>query len=168
MLRLLFFFATLLPYTYVNAQKEHEVREENAIQALSFLVGNWAGPGISYGADKSQTPYYDTEYVRFDLDKKLLLINARGERDGKQTYALHTVIYYDVKSGHYWYTPYSGGKPRSFKCALNDKKFICLNKAGDFRLTFQRLKNGEWNEYGQRLANGQWQKTFETILTSKN
>ena len=58
-----------------------ESEEKNAISALGFLVGNWEGPGISYAADGNQTRYDDTEFVRFDLDQKLLLINAAGRRD---------------------------------------------------------------------------------------
>lgn len=162
MLKVVFVFSMTWG-SLANAQKS----EREAIEALDFLVGSWAGPGISYGVDNSQTKYHDTEYVRFDLDKKLLLINARGERNKKTTYALHTVVYYDVAAGHYWYTPYSGKKPRRFKCDINNRAFVCLNKTHDFRLTFQRLEDGRWNEYGERYTHKKWNKTFETILLPK-
>jgi len=139
-----------------------------AIAKLGFLVGNWEGPGISFAGDGAQTAYYDTEYVRFDLDKSLLLINAKGMRpDGTLSYQLHTVIYYDVETERYIYTPYAGRTPRSFNCQLDEpEKLLCLNGAEDYRLTFQRLSNGRWNEFGERLNAGAWAKSFETILTA--
>lgn len=143
-----------------------ESEEKNAISALGFLVGNWEGPGISYAADGSQTGYHDTEFVRFDLDQKLLLINAAGKRDdGTISYQLHTVIYYDAAAGHYVYTPYAGRTPRSFHCQLDETpKLLCLNADQNYRLTFQRLSNGAWNEFGERLEGDLWSKSFETIL----
>ena len=144
---------------------------DTPIAKLDFLTGNWAGPGVSYASDGSQSTYHDTEYVRFDLDASLLLINARGKKpNGDTIYQLHTVINYDEAAGHYWYTPYSdkGRKASSFSCELVDKQFICLTEDKSFRLTFQRLEDGTWNEFGERLKDGKWNKTFETILSPAN
>lgn len=143
--------------------------EQSAIAALEFLVGDWAGPGVSYRDDGSEVSYRDTEYVRFDLDNKLLLINARGERsDGTTSYSLHTVIYYNLEKERYIYTPYSGARePRSFECTLNDTpQLVCYIADNTYRLTFQRLPDGKWNEFGERLIDGAWQKNFETILSA--
>lgn len=150
-------------FSPTNAQ-ESEAQE--AISALGFLVGDWEGPGVSYAADGSQTNYHDTEFVRFDLDKKILLINAAGKRaDGTVSYQLHTVIYYDVAAGHYVYTPYAGRAPRRFHCQLDETpKLLCLNEDENYRLTFQRLPDGAWNEFGERLGEDIWSKSFETIL----
>ncbi len=144
--------------------------QQTQISKLDFLLGNWAGGGISYANDGTQTPYFDTEYVRFDLDQNLLLINAKGERGGATTYQLHTVIYYDVDAKHYWYTPFSAQGSRRFACTLKTQQsgrpqFICFNEAKDYRLTFQRMQDGKWNEFGERLKDGEWRKNFETILS---
>lgn len=140
-----------------------------AISKLDFLVGNWAGLGISYSADGTQTSYHDTEHVRFDLDKNLLLINARGEKpDGEMIYSLHTVIFYNSQSQKYIYTPFTGkNKVITFECTLNDlPQLICLTQNQDYRLTFQRLDDGGWNEYGEVLKDGEWVKNAETILSA--
>ena len=148
------------------AQATSESEAKTAIERLDFLAGNWGGEGLSFAEDGTQTRYYDTEHVRFDLDNHLLLINAKGERDGQLTYQLHTVIYYDVEAQHYLYTPYSGRRAaRSFNCDLNKQKLICLTEAKAFRLTFQRLADGRWNEFGERLIDDKWRKTFETKLS---
>jgi len=153
-----------------ETQKMELTETQTAISKLEFLVGNWGGPGISYGADGTETRYHDTEFVRFDLDRHLLLINARGENsDGETTYSLHTVIHYDAEVKSYVYTPYSGKRPpRSFDCTLNDTpQFICLTQDQSYRLTFQRLPDGRWNEFGERLNGGAWVKNFETILSAQ-
>lgn len=142
--------------------------QDNPVAKLDFLVGNWAGPGVSFASDGSESHYHDTEYVRFDLDHSLLLINARGETQaGVISYQLHTVINYDKAAGHYWYTPYSDKdrKASSFSCDLIKQQFLCLSQDKSYRLTFQRLEDGKWNEFGERLSDGKWRKTFETILS---
>ncbi len=162
------FLSLWMPLVAVSAaaQISKGTSKETAIYALDFLAGNWAGPGISYAADGTTSVYHDTEYVRFDLEGRLLLINARGDVDGETTYALHTVIWYDSEAEHYWYTPYTGQRrPRRLACRLEDQKFLCANEAKTFRLTFQRLEDGRWNEFGERLEDGHWRKTFETRLS---
>lgn len=151
--------------TTAMADEVEQTQEQKAISALEFLTGNWSGPGQSIDNEGNVSEYHDTEFVRFDLDRNILLINARGERDGQTVYQLHTVIYFDSKKQHYFYTPYRGVEPRSFACNLVDRQFICFNDDRDFRLTFQRLEDGRWNEFGERLVEGAWVKTFETKLT---
>jgi len=166
---LVIFSACAEPHKYDESQAAELTETQTAISKLKFLVGNWAGAGTSYGTDGTETRYHDTEFVRFDLDRNLLLINARGENsEGETTYSLHTVIHYDVEAQNYVYTPYSGKRlPRSFNCILNDQpQFICLTQDQSYRLTFQRLPDGRWNEFGERLQGERWVKNFETILSS--
>jgi len=175
--RLFAFMAALLlcsacaePRQEREPQAAELTETQTAISNLKFLVGNWAGSGTSYGVDGTETRYHDTEFVRFDLDRNLLLINARGENsEGETTYSLHTVIHYDAEAQSYVYTPYSGKRPpRSFDCTLNDTpQFICLTQDQSYRLTFQRLPDGRWNEFGERLNGERWVKNFETILSSQ-
>jgi hypothetical protein len=139
--------------------------ERLAIEKLEFLVGNWAGEGVSYANNGSESEYYDTEDVWFDLQNSLLIIQARGFRDNKQFYGLHTVIYFDKEKQKYVYNPYSSsGLSRSFYCDLKAKKLLCYLEDQSYRLTFQRTADGKWNEFGERLTDGAWQKNFETIL----
>jgi len=143
--------------------------QPNPIEALEFLTGHWEGPGVSYLEDGKTQDFHDIENVRFDLDANLLLINAKGLIDGELLYQLHTVIYYDHEAGHYFYTPFRGKKkPVPSKCQLKKQQFKCMNINNDARLTFQRLPDGGWNEYGEKLIDGQWQKYFETKLYPKD
>ena len=149
----------------VSVAQGQEDGERAAIKKLEFLVGHWAGKGTSFADDGTQSTYYDTEDVWFDVKNTLLIIQARGFRGNEQFYGLHTVIYYDIDAGHYWYNPYRANGARRFKCTLLGQIFSCLSPDEKFRLTFKRTETGEWNEYGERLKeNGDWLKTFETIL----
>ena len=163
--------SSVLGFGVANAQPQPSFEtERDAISALEFLTGKWEGKGISYGSDGAESEYFDTEHVRFDLNQNLLLINARGERGGEQTYALHTIIYFDLTAQRYMYTPYSGRHrgvvPTPMECTLEDEKLHCITTSKTFRLTFQRLDDGAWNEFGERKTDGKWRKTFETILSA--
>jgi hypothetical protein len=143
---------------------EEETLHQDKIKALSFLVGSWAGEGRSYADDGSNSSYFDTEDVWFDVENSLLIIQAKGFRDNKQFYGIHTVIYYDEAQGHYWYNPYTAKGARAFSCDLGNKVFLCHTPDKTFRLTFRRTESGQWNEFGEKLVDGHWQKTFETLL----
>ncbi|UTW57247.1 hypothetical protein KFE96_10260 [Kordiimonas sp. SCSIO 12603] len=156
--------ATFLFTAAIEAQ-DTKTPEQTAIEKLEFLVGEWEGPGISYRQDGRESQYHDKESVWFDVQNSLLIIQARGFRDGRQTYGLHTVINYDAEAGHYWYNPYtSKGVSRPFKCVLEAKEFKCRVEDGSYRLTFRRTEDGSWNEFGERKTEAGWQKNFETIL----
>ena len=144
---------------------EGQTPEQEAIRQLEFLTGSWAGEGRIFAADGTYSTYHDTEKVWFDANDNLLIIQANGFRDGERTYSLHTVIYYDAVAGNYKYKPFTGGSdPVPLVCALEQGEFRCLNAEGTYRLTFRRLDNGDWNEFGEAYREGAWTKNFETIL----
>lgn len=168
-LRLTAFLVLIFGTAGISAQEADE--EQRAMAQLDFLVGHWVGPGVAYNnvsVDSAGTarPYVDTEIISYDLDGKIMVIKARGQKAGQTSYQLHTIIYYDKDNGRYIYTPYAGRAPRSFNCDLVKSELICLTEAKTFRLTFRRLPDGRWNEFGERLFDGTWRKTFETKLNS--
>lgn len=154
----------LLLFSFSSNADDAATVAQIKMKALSFLVGNWVGEGQSYDDAGVGSPYTDTESVWFDAEDSLLIIQAKGVRDDKPFYGIHTVIYYDEAVEHYWYNPYTAGGARAFSCNLVDKKFLCHTADKTFRLTFRRTDEGQWNEFGERLVDGQWKKTFETLL----
>ncbi|MBO1255478.1 hypothetical protein J3L16_07245 [Alteromonas sp. 5E99-2] len=144
-----------------------ETVQQSAMKKLSFLVGSWAGDGQSFDDKGGASSYYDTEDVWFDVQESVLIIQAKGFRNNEQFYGIHTVIYYDEENKHYWYNPYTAKGARPFSCTLSEQVFACLTESETFRLTFQRTKNGLWNEFGERLVDGTWHKTFETRLKER-
>ncbi|AXT20708.1 hypothetical protein D7030_11960 [Flavobacteriaceae bacterium AU392] len=136
--------------------------EQKAMKKLSFMIGDWKGSGTSYPKEKN-TPYNVMSTVQYDLDGELIVLRHRSIRNNKTILALHTLIYYNKEDGFYYYNAYRRSGARPFKCKLNDEKLICeIN--GNYRLTFQQTKKGEFNEFGQRLTDGKWIKNFEDIL----
>lgn len=135
--------------------------EQLAMKKLSFMVGDWSGSGTSYPTEKNK-PYQTKATVRYDLDGELIVLRHRSIRDQKTILALHTLIYYNKKDGFYYYNAYRRSGARPFKCKVTDGKLLCeIN--GNYRLTFQRTKKGEFNEFGQRLIDGKWVKNFEDL-----
>ena len=142
--------------------------EQKAMKKLSFLIGDWKGSGTSYPKEENK-PYDVVSTVRYDLDGELLVLRHRSKRGNKTLLALHTLIYFNKEDGFYYYNAYRKNGARPFKCKLNEGKFNCeIN--GNYRLTFQKTKEGAFNEFGQRLIDGKWIKNFEDILypSSKN
>ncbi len=148
--------------TLVSAQSA----EQKAMKKLSFLIGDWKGSGTSFPKEENK-PYDVISTVEYDLDGELLVLRHRSTRGDKTVLALHTLIYFNKEDGHYYYNAYRRNGARPFKCKLNDGQFICeIN--GNYRLTFQKTKEGNFNEFGQRLIDGKWVKNFEDILQSSS
>lgn len=139
--------------------------EQLAIKKLDFLIGNWAGEGQSFNEEGLASDYFDTEDVSYDVNQSIVVIRANGYKNEENTYSLHTIIHYDSTLKHYWYRPFTAKGARQYRCDLIEQQLLCLNPSNNFRLTFQRLGNGQWNEFGERLTpDGRWIKTFETKL----
>lgn len=147
------------------AQSTSLTEEQIAMQKLSFLMGNWSGKGTSYDQLGKASDYFDTENIWYDVKESILVIQANGYKDERHTYSLHTIVHYDEAAKHYWYQPFTAKGARKYRCDLNNKKLLCHNENDTFRLTFQRLENGQWNEFGERKdQNDKWFKSFETKL----
>jgi len=154
--------AFFMSSTVLFAQSE----EQKAMKKLSFLIGDWKGSGTSYPT-KENKPYDVISNVSYDLDGELLVLRHRSTRGDKTVLALHTLIYFNKEDGFYYYNAYRRSGARPFKCKLNDGIFICeIN--GNYRLTFRKTKEGNFNEFGQRLIDGKWVKNFEDILQSSS
>ena len=139
-----------------------QTEEQKAMAKLSFLIGDWKGQGTSYPKAENE-PYQVLSKVRYDLDGELLVLRHRSTRNDSTLLALHTIMYYNKEDGYYYYNAYRRSGARPFQCQLKDDQFICeIN--GNYRLTFQRTENGEFNEFGQRLVDDKWIKNFEDIL----
>ena len=157
-----FIFIIFISFFFYTHQILSQSVEQKAMAKLSFLIGDWKGTGTGYPKENNE-PYNVLSKVSYDLNGELLVLRHRSKRDGKTLLALHTIMYYNKENGFYYYNAYRRSGARPFKCQLNDGKFVCeIN--GDYRLTFQRTENGEFNEFGERLVDGKWIKNFEDIL----
>ncbi|SNR16808.1 hypothetical protein [Tenacibaculum jejuense] len=145
-----FFFVVFM----VNAQES----EKQALQKLSFLIGDWEGTSTSYGKNGvKKVPV--TENVSYLLDGNLIQLNVKSE-----WIALHTIISYNVKDKKYYYYPFTkNGNKQGYKGEIVEGKFmVYFNESR--RLTFTKTEKGEFHEFGERLVNGNWEKYFEDIL----
>ncbi len=149
-------------FSFQVLQLSAQTEEQKAMARLSFLIGDWKGEGTGYPRAENK-PYQVLSKVRYDLDGELLVLRHRSTRNDSTLLALHTIMYYNKEDGYYYYNAYRRSGARPFQCQLKDDQFICeIN--GNYRLTFQRTENGEFNEFGERLVDGKWVKNFEDIL----
>lgn len=63
---------TLLPLVLspgfsLAEQQITKSQQVQAIEKLQFLVGNWAGKGVSYSENGEKSEYFDTEDIWFDV-----------------------------------------------------------------------------------------------------
>lgn len=144
-----------------------QTEEQKAMAKLSFMIGDWKGTGSSYPKQENK-PYDVLSKVRYDLDGELLVLKHRSTREGKAVLSLHTIMYYNVKEGQYYYYAFRQKGVRPFTGNIVDGKLIC-SIGDDYRLTFQRTPEGFFNEYGEKRIDGVWTKNFEDLLqpTSK-
>ena len=136
--------------------------EQKMMAKLSFMIGDWKGSGNSIPKNNKED-YTVLSKVRYDLNGELLVLKHRSFRGETPVLSLHTIIYYNKEDKSYHYRAFTKKGARPFKGTFKDNKLV-LKLGNDYRLTFQRTKNGEFNEYGEKLAEGQWVKNFEDLL----
>ncbi|WP_442265689.1 hypothetical protein ACSIGC_15525 [Tenacibaculum sp. ZS6-P6] len=138
----------------VNAQES----EKQALQKLSFLIGDWQGTSISYGKDGVKKVSV-TENVSYLMDGNLIQLNVKSP-----WIALHTIVSYNLKDKNYYYYPFTkNGNKQGYKGEVVDGNFmVYFNESR--RLIFTKTEKGEFHEFGERLVNGVWEKYFEDIL----
>lgn len=132
--------------------------EKQALQKLSFLIGDWKGDSFSYGKDGVKKVTVE-ERVNYIMNGNLIQLNVKSP-----WIQLHTIISYNVKDKKYYYYPFSKkGNKQGYKGEIVDGKFmVYFNDTR--RLTFTKTKKGEFHEFGERLVNGNWEKYFEDVL----
>ncbi len=131
-----------------TSQQEH-------MQKLSFMIGDWVGTSVSYENDTISKQVRASEKIRYRLDKNIITIDLESE-----ALKLHTVIYYDEKEATYYYNTYYKNGAGKYVGEYKDGKFIVWptkNKRFIFNLTDQ----GNFQEYGEKFENGKWTKYFE-------
>lgn len=147
------FISFFLISALISAQEEKE-----ALQKLSFMIGNWQGTSTSF-SNNTQKSVTVTENVRYILDGNLITLDVKSP-----WIELHTVISFNKKEQSYYYHPFSKtGVKTGYKGSYKDGVFTVYFNA-ERRLTFTQTTIGEFQEYGEELTNGKWVKYFEDIL----
>lgn len=145
--------------THITAIAAPQTTQQQKMQALSFMVGDWVGISKSVAETETSTvPAY--QKIQFKVDSSILTIDLLSE-----SLLIHTVIYYDEKAETYYYNPYYRTGAAKYRGEIKDGKFW-VHASDTRRFIFQRLANGRLREQGEKLVDGTWQTYFEDTFTS--
>ncbi|MEL7148810.1 MAG: hypothetical protein AAFO69_20720 [Bacteroidota bacterium] len=133
--------------------------EREAMAKLSFLAGDWQGQGKLYQDDGTTKSYRVEEKVDYELSGDILVIRVNAE-----VLQLHTVVYYDVTEGQYYYSRYTKEGGKKYPGKYEEGKFK-VRFSDARRLVFERDENGRFHEYGEKLVDGKWVIYFEDTLS---
>lgn len=144
----------LLFFIFFNTFAMGQSTNQEKMQQLNFMVGDWVGISTTYkdGKVDQQVPAF--QKIQYAVDQNIITIDLHSE-----LLQLHTVIYYDEKEGKYSYNPfYKRGANQYFAEYTNGK--LVVTKDEKTRFVFHPTSEG-FQEYGEKLENGKWEKYFE-------
>jgi len=129
--------------------------KQEKMEQLHFLVGEWVGTSKIYenGVLTKEGAAY--EYISYDLEKNILVIELNTE-----FLQLHTVILYDEKDQKYYYHRFSKDGAAVYPAEFKENQLLVW-KDDTTRFFFDSTPEGGFREYGERLVDGKWVKTFE-------
>lgn len=149
------------------SQSPEQIRE-NAMAKLSFMLGQWEGPGWYINKDGKKENFIDHETMRLSEDEKFLIMDVNTINDDNTLKSQIFVFYYDTDNQQYVFNAFSGrGGPYKLPCEIiSPNKMRCTNDKGTWRFTYTRTGNS-LIEAGEKLQNGKWFFTEKTIVEKK-
>jgi hypothetical protein len=140
-----------------------------AMQACSFLAGQWSGEGwIAFGPGQRST-FHEAEIIEPKLGGLLLLIQGVGkDATGRTVHAALTVLSFDAEDKQYHFRAYEqmGHSIDSLaECKNNTLSWSLAAGPTTIRYTISLNAKGQWHETGTATLNGAAeQQTFEMTL----
>lgn len=132
--------------------------QQEKMQQLSFMIGNWEGVSTSYKNDTIASQIPASTQISYKLDKSIITLDLQSE-----SLQLHTVFYYDEKTNSYSYNPFYKSGAASYTAEFKDGKFI-VSPSATKRFVFTSSPEGNFIEYGENLVDGVWVKYFLDVF----
>lgn len=161
----------LLGQSSVQAAPDTAARRQ-AMERLSFLVGDWSGDATYRGAGGDSQTLRQTESVQWKLGRQMLLIEGIGRRltGGEPAdtafNALATIDWLPDR-GYAMRSTTLEGRQATFRLTLSDHGFTWGWEVagGQVRYTMELTSEGEWHERGEFSRDGQqWLQFIEMRL----
>lgn len=140
-----------------------------AMQACSFLVGQWRGEGWMMFGPGDRRAFHQTEDVTSKLNGLLLQIEGLGKNDaGETVHAALAVLSFDPGERRYRFKSYEHmGRSVDAAAECRDGTITWILPAGprSIRYTIVLNQKGQWYEIGEATTDGKtYQKFFEMTL----
>lgn len=163
----------LLPAASLQAQQapspELQAATRQAMEAVSFLLGDWAGSGWIMGPDGARHEFLQTERIRPLLGGQVILIEGRGVAAADTTQVVHEAVAfigYDAAAGrHVMRSFLPGGRTTDARVEAGPGRFVW--RIGEsVRYTILVDDSGTWQEIGEYTRDGgrNWQQFIEMKL----
>jgi len=142
-----------------------------AVQQLSFLVGNWSGDGWIQMGPGAREEFTQTETVEAKLDGAAILIEGIGhskEATPRKVHHALALLSFDPSSKKLVFTSFVAGRPKLDAAAEASPGKLIWSfsppNGGHIRYT-AHIADGEWHEVGEFSRDGQqWGQFFEMHL----
>jgi len=161
----------LLLYSFAICAKYANEENQEKMQALKFLIGDWQGTGWMFLANKQKMTFIQTEKIEWKLDKTIILIEGKGlSQDSNDIihHALAVVTWIDTKQLYQFSSNLADGRGGVFEAKTNQNgDFIWWTTStnGTRRFTIKINEKGEWFEIGEFSKDGEkWFQFFEMTL----
>lgn len=125
------------------------VAQQEAMQKLAFMAGNWSGPATVVMGREGPLAITQTEQVQFKLDGLVLLVEGKGlNAEGKVVFSALATISFDDASGTYRFRAHNRGRYLETELKLKENGFTWGYTAGP--LTVENVMHldadGAWVE----------------------
>lgn len=139
------------------------------MKALEFMIGEWQGDAwMQMGPDRRETAQQH-ELIEWQAGGEVLLIQGRGESEGKPVHQALAAITWDARANRYdmWtYRAGSGSVRPSIE--VGDRRVVWGFDVpnGKVRYTISLDGEGRWTEIGEHSSDGgsTWRQFFGMTL----
>lgn len=145
-----------------------------AMKAVAFLEGRWAGEGWIQMGPGPKEEFSQTEVIERKLDGGLLLIEGIGYSKAPEPKKIHhafAVVSFDPSSKKYRFSSHLVGRPPldvAAEVGSNTFKWSYEPQAGFHIRYLITVSDATWREVGEFSRDGQsWRQFFEMTLRNK-
>lgn len=127
------------------------------MQALAFLVGEWQGEAWMQMGPGRREEAAQREWIEWKAGGEVLLIQGRGEVDGKPVHEALATITWDQRAGRYAMWTYRAGSGATVpSIEVGDERVVWGFDVpnGKVRYTISLDGEGRWVEVGEYSSDG--------------
>ena len=160
--------ATSTTAAVAQAQPASSPAAIEKMKALEFLAGEWTGDAwMQMGPDRRETAQQH-ELVEWKAGGEVLLIQGRGESEGKPVHQAMATITWDARANrHEMWTYRAGSGSMRPSIEVGDRRVVWGFDVpnGKVRYTISLDGEGRWVEVGEHSADGStWRQFFGMTL----
>ena len=141
-----------------------------AMQAISFLTGEWEGSGWMQRGPGEPHRVDSREMVESRLDGRVLLVEGLHYAEGTQEVVHHAmaVLSYDPETKGYRFRSHlNNGRAGDYSAKLDGGNFVWMMEVPGRSIRYTiKIEGNQWNEVGESSTDGEtWIQFFQMDLT---